>query len=615
MESIVFLRKLLSISSLIFALFVLSITLRCVRVSAQQVFAAPSGYSACAIDANGNLYTWGCDNYNHTVVSARAPQDLTPVEVALPAGVSSWETASPGAYYTIALGSDGNIFAWGYNANGELGDSSTANSPTPVKVVLPAGVTSWTAIAAGDSFNLAVGNDGNLYAWGANSQGQLGDDTTMESTVPVKVDLPSGVTATKIAAGEQFAAVIGSDGKIYVWGTNDNGQLGTGSSTPARSSVPLPVSLPNGITPVAISTGRSFCLVIGNDGNIYGWGGNSSGQLNNSATFGKLDYTPVVAAKPSGVTSWRKAVGGGEGFSLGIGSDGKLYAWGYNGLGELGIGSTAATNAANDSAQAVVLPPGETVLTMAASDYSDYAIAGEGDTLYAWGYNQQGEIGKNTTTTDQLLPTKVLGVGGVGYLTLSSAPSAPSLVSPNDITGVPRSATLIWNSVHGATTYELQVATGIHFYFSSIVADTTLQDTTVTLSSPLASVTKYYWRVVATGSNFTSPYSAVDSFTTGTGITAIQFANETARRFALFQNYPNPFNPTTVIRYDLPKSEFVSLSVFNVLGQRVATLVDAPKASGDYQVYFSANGLASGTYFYTLQQGHNVITRKMVLLR
>lgn len=582
---------------------------------AQQIFSATSGYSACAIDAKGNLYTWGCDNYYQTIVSARAPQDLTPVEVPFPNGVTKWRSAAVGAYYTLALGNDGNIYAWGYNRYGELGDGDTTSSSTLVKVSMPAGVTAWTAVAAGDSFNLALGNDGSLYAWGANSQGQLGNDTTVNSTTPVKVSLPTGVKAVAISAGEQFGSAIGSDGKIYVWGTNDNGQLGTGTSAPKYSATPLAVSLPGGVTPKSISTGRSYCLVIGSDGNIYGWGGNTSGQLANSTTFGTLAYSPVVASKPAGVTSWHMAVGGGEGFSLGIGSDGKLYSWGYNGLGELGIGTTTATKASNDTAYAVRLPSGVTPEDMAAGDYSDYAIGSQGDTVYAWGYNQQGQLGINNTVLDKPTPVEVLGVGGTGYLTLSAGPVAPTLVVPGDTTGILRRATMVWNSVPGATSYELQVATGIQFYFSSLAVDTTLADTSATLSAPLNANTKYYWRVIASGSAFTSPYSAVDSFTTGSGIDAINNPIEIPKQFTLFQNYPNPFNPTTIIGFRIADVGFVTLKVYDVLGRRVATLVSKVEQPGNYEVQFNGSVLASGVYLCRLDAGGKAIERKMVLVK
>ncbi len=584
-------------------------------VRAQQIFATPSGYSACAIDAKGNLYVWGCDNYNRTVVSARTPQDLTPVKVSFPSGVTSWKTAAVGAYYTLALGNDGNIYGWGYNGYGELGDGNTNSTGTFVKVELPDGVTAWTAVAAGDSFNLAIGNNGILYSWGANSQGQLGNGTTTSSTTPVEVSLPSGVRAAAIAAGEQFAAVIGSDGKVYVWGTNDNGQLGTGSSKPSYSDVPLTVSLPSGITPMDISTGRSYFLVIGSDGNIYGWGGNSAGQLDNSATFGTLVYSPVIATKPSGVTSWNKAVGGGEGFSLGIANTGAVYAWGYNGLGELGVGNITATKAASDTAHAVDLPNGITGIDIATADYSDFALGAEGDTVYAWGYNAQGELGINKTTTDELKPVEVLGAGGVGYLALSGALTAPTLVSPDGIAGVPRLATMIWDSTSGATEYQLQVATGNQFYFSALVVDTTLSDTSVTLSAPLAANTKYYWRVIASNSLFSTPYSAIDSFKTGTGIEAVNYPSQTPNEFTLFQNYPNPFNPTTVIGFNFPSSGFVSLKVYDIIGREVATLVDGRESRGYHSVRFNAGLLSSGVYFYRITAGKYTSVKKLMLVK
>jgi alpha-tubulin suppressor-like RCC1 family protein len=124
---------------------------------------------------------------------------LTPVQVILPAGVTPTAVAA-GIYHSLAIGSDGKLYAWGYNVYGQLGDGSTTQRLSPVQVSLPAGVTP-TAVAAGRFHSLAIGSDGKLYAWGYNGIGQLGDGSTINRPSPVQVGLPAGVTPTAVAAG------------------------------------------------------------------------------------------------------------------------------------------------------------------------------------------------------------------------------------------------------------------------------------------------------------------------------------------------------------------------------------------------------------------------------
>ena len=222
-------------------------------------------------------------------------------------------------YDGYAIGSDGKLYAWGENIFGSLGNGTTTSSSTPVVVSLPSGVTA-KAIAGGVTA-YAIGSDGNLYAWGNNNEGQLGDGTstgpqmcqdieppTPCSTIPVKVSLPSGVAPTAIA-GDATAFAIGSNGKLYAWGDNVFGlSLGNGSTTGPDtcvngnpcSTTPVQVSLPSGVTPTAIGAGAADGYAIGSDGNLYAWGDDSVGELGDGTTTGSS--TPVVVSLPPGST-------------------------------------------------------------------------------------------------------------------------------------------------------------------------------------------------------------------------------------------------------------------------------------------------------------------------
>ncbi len=143
--------------------------------------------------------------------------------------LGSLSAALGGANPAIAATPSGGVYAWGDNSNGQLGNGKLSNSSTPVAITLPNGVTA-TAIAAGGYHSLAIGSDGKVYAWGFNGDGQLGTGTTTDSHTPVLVNPPTGLTATAIAAGGFHSLAIGSDGNAYAWGSNLYGQLGNGTT-------------------------------------------------------------------------------------------------------------------------------------------------------------------------------------------------------------------------------------------------------------------------------------------------------------------------------------------------------------------------------------------------
>ena len=196
-------------------------------------------------------------------------------------------------------------------------------------------------------------------------------------------------------------------------------------------------------------------------------------------------------------------------------------------------------------------------------------------------------------------------------------PAAPLLISPpNNATGQALNLLFVWNSVEFASTYRVQLASDSSFT-NIILDDSTLTDTikAVTNLSPL---TDYYWRVNAKNISGIGPFSSVWHFITGS--TNILGNNEIPKEFMLYNNYPNPFNPTTKIKFDIPKSSFVKLVVYNSLGKEVATLVNEKLSAGSYEVDWpapSGNGLdyPSGLYFYKLFADDYVNVKKMILVK
>jgi hypothetical protein len=258
-----------------------------------------------------------------------APDELLPP----PEAPGNVQQIAAGGSHSLAITADGNLWAWGSNFSGQLGDGTNSDSNVPVRV---AGLSNVQQIAAGDLHSLAITADGNLWAWGFNFDGQLGDGTNTRSSVPVRVAGLSNVQ--QITAGSGHSLAITADGNLWAWGVNLAGQLGGGTNS-FRSNVPVRVA---GLSNVQqIAAGGRHSLAITADGNLWAWGYNLYGQLGNGTNT--ISNVPVRVAGLSNV----QQIAAGLDHSLAITADGNLWAWGYNLYGQLGNGTDGFNNDSN----------------------------------------------------------------------------------------------------------------------------------------------------------------------------------------------------------------------------------------------------------------------------
>jgi len=307
--------------------------------------------------------------------------------------VVSATTAAASPIQTRAAGtsaSPGQAWGWGDNSNGQLGNNSGTNSSTPVAVRLPSG-TAVTAIAAGDNHSLALTSTGQVLAWGDNAAGQLGNGTTTGSSIPVGVPMPLGTVVTAIAAGGSHSLALTSTGQVLAWGNNIDGQLGNGSTTNSSSAVA--VNLPNGAVVIAIAGGglHSLALTSGVTGHVLAWGYNGQGELGNGTTTNSS--TPVQVNLPNG--GFVTAIAGGASHSLALTSAGLVLAWGSNASGQLGDGNTTDSS----TPVRVTQPPFALNLSaIAGGGGHSLALTSTGQVV-AWGSNNAGQLGNGTTTS------------------------------------------------------------------------------------------------------------------------------------------------------------------------------------------------------------------------
>ena len=371
-------------------------TIAAVLASAKQVAAA--GGHTCALTATGGVKCWGV-NVDGELGDGTTLEKHSPVDVS---GLTSGVTAiSLGWRQSCALTAGGGVKCWGYNSNGQLGDGTTVEKHSPVDV---SGLTDGViAIAAGHLHTCALTTGGRVKCWGGNSTSQLGDGTTVEKHSPVDVSgLTSSVTA--IAAGYDFTCVLKAEGGVMCWGNNDFGQLGDG--TTILRATPVDVS---GLTGrVTAITGKNIhACALTAAGGVMCWGFNAYGQLGDGTTLDK--HLPVDV---SGLTNGVAAIAAGAWHTCAVTAGGGAKCWGENNTNQLGDGTTL-----NRSSPVDVNGLTNGVAAIAAGAEHTCALTAGGG-LKCWGWNKYGNLGDGTTT-NRSMPVDVVGYGGGSSSTIS----------------------------------------------------------------------------------------------------------------------------------------------------------------------------------------------------
>lgn len=348
-------------------------------------------WHSLALNGDGMVRAWGDNSYGQLgdgTTGSSAGAGNTPTQAGQLRRVTQ---VAAGGVHSLAL-ADGDVWAWGHNGSGRLGDGTATDRSSPVRVPdLYA-----DAIAAGGSHSLAV-SAGRVYAWGNNGSGQLGTGTTASSSWPVRA--AELTTATKVAAGGRHSLALRSDGTVWGWGYNYDGQTGRPiwrcngnvcSIDPYLT--PGQISGLTGVT--SIVAGYDHSLALHSDGTVWAWGANLSGQLGDGTTASRS--TPRQVPGLTGVT----AIAGGEFHSLALRSDGTLWAWGANNTGQLGTGSTASslTPVRVGAAPAAVVAIG--------AGYRHSLAVQSNDAAWAWGYNAYGQLG-DASYANRLSPVAV----------------------------------------------------------------------------------------------------------------------------------------------------------------------------------------------------------------
>jgi alpha-tubulin suppressor-like RCC1 family protein len=349
-------------------------------------------YHSCARKADRSVWCWGFNADGELGDGTTASPKASPVQVT-GLGTAAVELAV-GISHTCARKADGSVWCWGFDDFGQIvGGGTDPITPSPVQVTALG--TSAVEITAGYYQTCARKADGSVWCWGGNDDGELGDGTTVTPSSPVQVTA-LGTSAVEITAGVYQTCARKADGSVWCWGNNDYGQVGDGTTVSPR---PLPVQVAAlGTSVVEIAAGYFHTCARKADGSVWCWGSNFYGQMGNG-TVTKSEPVPVqVTALGTSAVE----IATGYFHSCARKADGTVWCWGYDGDGEIGDGTTAFRRPSPTQVSAL----GTTAVAITAGGGHSCARTPDGS-AWCWGADQYGQMGDGTTGSPRPSPVHV----------------------------------------------------------------------------------------------------------------------------------------------------------------------------------------------------------------
>ncbi|MCF6133403.1 RCC1 domain-containing protein [Flavobacterium wongokense] len=367
-----------------------------------------------AVKSDGSLWAWGY-NDSGQVGDGTAFNRNHPVRIG---NEFTWQAVYTGGVHSFAIKTDGTLWAWGFNENGQLGDDTSVEEHTPIMID-----GNWQTIAPGFWHNLGLKSDGTLWAWGYDNWGQLGDGSiSFYNATPIQVG--TDTNWAKIACGKNSSFAIKTNGSLWGWGNNEFGVLGIGNITTQY----VPIQIGTATDWQKVDCGFFHTLAIKNDGTLWSWGHNHYGELGNGTTVDS--YIPVQIGT---ATDWVD-VSAGEFHSVARKSNGSIWAFGRNSEGQLGNGTT------NNSSVPIQVQSSSTWLDVQAGLVHTIGLRSDG-TLLSWGYNGEGQLGngnfENQNSADAVDCPTILNTNNLNEASFSLYPNPVNetlnIVKPNGL--------------------------------------------------------------------------------------------------------------------------------------------------------------------------------------
>lgn len=316
----------------------------------------------------------------------QSPEGSAPVGAPIGRESRVWVKVTAGAHHSCAVRSDGTLWCWGWNMNGQLGVGDRKDRWVPTRA---GSNRDWAKIAPGHHHTCAMRTDRSLWCWGRNVEGQLGFGDTRRRVIPTQVG--TDLRWRMISTGYRHTCAVRTDRTLWCWGANDYGELGLGD----RSGRLVPTQVGTDQDWARVATGVVYTCAVRTDRTLWCWGDNNTGQLGLGDRSDRLVPTQVGTDQ-----DWAR-IATGSAHTCAVRTDQTLWCWGYNGYGQLGL----------DDPSVDVLVPTEVGIDhnwvrIAPGGFHTCAVRTD-RSLWCWGRNLEGQLGLGFTSTDVSFPTQV----------------------------------------------------------------------------------------------------------------------------------------------------------------------------------------------------------------
>ncbi|MDO9628657.1 MAG: InlB B-repeat-containing protein, partial [Acholeplasmataceae bacterium] len=355
---------------------------------------------------------WAVNEY--TITYAIVTEDVNPTTYIVLNPDEMIVQVSLGGAHSAALTSSGRLFTWGYNGEGQLGDNTTTNGSVPTEITDRFNLVSGDKIiqvSLGVNHSSALTSSGRLFMWGYNPYGQLGDSTTINKSVPTEItdnfSLVSGDKIIQLSLGGDHSSALTSSGRLFIWGRNNFAQLGDNTTT--NRSVPTEITdrfnLVSGDHIIQVSLGEYHSSALTASGRLFMWGYNLYGQLGDNTTTN--GFVPIEITSQFSLVSDDQIIEVSLGgvHSSALTSSGRLFMWGYNLYGQLGDTTTINRSVPTEITSQFSLVSDDQIIHISIGREHSSVLTSSGR-LFMWGRNYYGQLGDNTTT-DRFVPTEI----------------------------------------------------------------------------------------------------------------------------------------------------------------------------------------------------------------